>query len=80
MADREPLTDEQKQAIAEACVCDPHGWVPRPENLPLAEKLRERGTFTRTMECGRAVYRPSDEFKRAATMHAAMFGAGVSQN
>lgn len=78
--EREPLTDDELQAITEACACDPAGWVPHPENLPLAERLVDRGTFTRTMECGKAVYRPSERFKHAASLHAVMFGAGVSAN
>ena len=48
MTDREQLTDEHCQAIAEACLADPHGWCPYPENLPLAEWLRERGDLVRT--------------------------------
>jgi hypothetical protein len=72
LTDREPLTAEECEAIAECCVCDPAGWVPRPENLPLAEGLRERGTFTRSMECGKAVYRPSEQFKHAAALAAAI--------
>ena len=78
--ERKLLTDEENQAIAEACACDPEGWVPRPEYLPLAEGLRERGTFTRKMKAGKAVYFPSAEFKQAASLHAATFGPGVSQN
>jgi len=80
LTDREPLTDEESQAIAEACACDPHGWVPRPENLPLAERLAVRGNLVRRMVDGRAVYYPSAEFKAAAALHAAMFDPGVSQN
>lgn len=30
MTDRAPLTEEQCQAIAEACLADPHGWCPYP--------------------------------------------------
>jgi len=72
MSDREPLTEEQMQAITEACVCDPAGWVPHPENLPLAERLVTRGNLVRRMIDGKAVYHPSGEFKAAAALQAAI--------
>ena len=72
MAEREPLTDEEKQAIAECCVCDPIGWTPHPENLPMAEQLVTRGNLVRRMVDGKAVYHPSGEFKAAAALQAAI--------
>jgi hypothetical protein len=67
----DPLTDEERQAIAEACLADPQGWLPWPEYLPLVEGLVERGLLTRRMIDGQSVYRPSAEFRAAAALHAA---------
>ena len=76
--DRTPLTDDECQAITEVCMCDPHGWAPHPENLPLAEHLRERGILTRRLREGRAVYTATGEFKAAAALNAAMGSGSVN--
>jgi hypothetical protein len=70
--ERPALTGEELQAIADVCLCEPAGWVPRPVNLPLAERLVKRGTLVRKMVKGEAVYFASDEFKAAAALQAAI--------
>ena len=69
---REPLTEEQLEAVTECCLCDPEGWVPRPDNLPLAEELAERGLLTRRMIGHEAVYFVSSEFRAASALNAAL--------
>jgi hypothetical protein len=76
----QPLTEEECQAVVEACAAYPNGWSPHPEYLPLAERLRERGTFIRVIRAGKATYEPSPEFRAAAASNAAMFGAVLSMN
>jgi hypothetical protein len=76
------LSDEECQAIAEACACHPNGWVPHDENLPLAERLRERGILARSLRNNGTVvvYHVSAQFVAASAQNAAMGSAWLSMN
>jgi len=69
---RDPLTDEQCQAVVEVVMAEPNGWMPHPEYRPLADDLVERGTFSRRVIDGQTVYFASPEFLGAGALHAAM--------
>lgn len=71
MPDRKPLTEQECAAICESCL-DPDGWAPRPEDLPMAERVRERGPLARSIEHGEIVYRPAPGFRAAAALQAAL--------
>jgi hypothetical protein len=80
MSEREPLTADELQAVAEALVAEPIGWVPHDEHLPLAERLVGRGIFSRIMRAGEATYRISAAFNGALALDQALGRAEASLN
>lgn len=74
--ERTPLTDTQRQIMFEVVCCNPHGWHPSPTALGPAEELKERGLLTRRMvtveDQPHAIYYPTEEFKQAAVINAAL--------
>jgi hypothetical protein len=62
---RTPLNGKQVRLILEVAGCGDYGLVPTPSYLADCEALRERGTFVRSMQTGKATYRLSPAYKAA---------------